>query len=59
MKASDASVVAGALTYTAKVATFNPTASLEAATAYIWVVSNVRDLAGNKMLPVTINFTTA
>lgn len=59
MKASDASVVAGALTYSTKVATFNPTASLEAATAYIWVVSNVRDLAGNKMLPVTINFTTA
>ena len=59
MKASDASVIAGALTYTTKVATFNPTASLEAATAYIWVVSNVRDLAGNKMLPVTINFTTA
>ena len=61
MKASDGAIVAGALTYTAatKVATFNPTASLAAATAYIWVLSNVRDTAGNKMVPIAVNFTTA
>lgn len=61
MKASDGTIVAGVLTYTAatKVATFNPTSDLSAATAYIWVISNVRDLAGNKMVATATNFTTA
>lgn len=61
MKASDGTIVAGALTYAtgSNIATFDPTASLDAATAYIWVISNVRDLAGNKMAPKVVNFTTA
>jgi hypothetical protein len=61
MKASDGTIVAGTLSYTAatKVATFDPTASLTAATPYIWLISNVRDLAGNKMAPKVVNFTTA
>jgi hypothetical protein len=61
MLVSDGSIVAGALSYTAatKVATFNPTSSLSAGVAYIWVISNVRDTAGNKMSPVAVNFTTA
>ena len=61
IKALDGTIVAGALTYTlgTKTATFDPTASLTGATAYIWTITNVRDLAGNKMLPVVINFTTA
>jgi hypothetical protein len=61
LKASDGSIVAGALSYVAatKVATFDPTANLTAATPYIWLISNVRDIAGNRMVPVVINFTTA
>ena len=61
MKAADGAVVAGALSYVAatKVATFNPTDELGANTPYIWVISNVRDTAGNKMTPVVVNFTTA
>lgn len=61
MKASDGSIVDGALSYTAatKVATFDPDSNLAAGTAYIWVISNVRDLAGNKMTPVAVNFSTA
>ena len=58
MKATDGTIVAGALTYDAatKVATFDPTAILDGATAYIWVISNVRDTAGNKMVPIAVNF---
>jgi len=63
MKATDGTVVAGALTYdsTHKVVTFDPTASLSAATAYIFVVTtNVKDLAGNALAsPLVINFTTS
>jgi hypothetical protein len=61
MKASDGTIVVGALSYDAatKVATFDPTASLTAATPYIWLISNVRDTAGNKMAPKVVNFTTA
>lgn len=61
MKAADGTLVVGALTYNAatKVATFDPTASLTAATPYIWSITNVRDTAGNKMAPKIVNFTTA
>ena len=61
MKATDGTIVAGALTYDAatKVATFDPTTSLDASTAHIWVISNVRDVAGNKMVPIAVNFATA
>ena len=61
IKASDGTLVAGAISYVpaTKTATFNPTASLGAATAYIWAISNVRDTAGNKMATAAINFTTA
>lgn len=61
VKASDGSIVAGALTYTlaTKTATFNPTSNLAAETVYIWMITNVRDLAGNRMDPVAVNFTTA
>lgn len=53
--------VPGALTYTpaTKTATFDPTASLDAASAYIWFISNVRDLSGNVMAKKVVNFTTA
>ena len=61
IQASDGTIVAGALTYTAatKVATFAPTASLTALTDYIWMITNIRDTAGNKMAPLAVNFTTA
>jgi len=61
IKASDGTIVAGSLSYTAatKTATFDPTASLTAATDYIWMIANVRDMAGNKMEKVVVNFTTA
>lgn len=61
LKASDGSIVAGALTYdpATKVATFEPTVNLAAATAYIWTIARVRDMAGNVMVPVVVNFTTA
>lgn len=61
IKASDGAIVAGALSYNAgnKTATFNPTVDLTAATAYIWMITSVRDLAGNAMEPVVVNFTTA
>jgi len=61
IKVSDGSIVAGSLTYTlgTKTAAFDPTNSLDASTAYIWAISNVRDSAGNKMVPITVNFTTA
>jgi len=61
IKASDGSIVAGALTYnaTTRVATFDPTASLTGATPYIWTIANVRDLAGNVLATTVVNFTTA
>jgi hypothetical protein len=61
VKVSDGSVVSGDLSYepATKTVTFDPTSNLEAGTAYLWLISNVRDLAGNKMTPKTVNFTTA
>jgi hypothetical protein len=61
MKVSDGSIVAGTLTYTpaSNLVTFDPTASLDADTAYIWLITGVRDLAGNTMVQVAKNFTTA
>ena len=61
IKVTDGTVVAGALTYTpaTKTATFDPTTNLDTSTAYIWLISGVRDLAGNKMVTVAVNFTTA
>lgn len=61
IKATDGSEVAGSLTYTpaTKTATFNPTVDLSADTAYIWIIANVRDLAGNKVAKTVVNFTTA
>jgi hypothetical protein len=61
MKVSDGTIVAGTLTYTpaSYLVTFDPTSSLEAGTAYIWVITGVRDLAGNTMVQVVKNFTTA
>jgi hypothetical protein len=63
MKASDGSIVAGTLTQSPDklVVTFDPTASLTAATAYIAIVNtNVKDYSGNSLANNTIiNFTTA
>ena len=61
VKAADGTIVVGGLTYSSitKVVTFNPDASLEAATPYIWTIANVRDLTGNKMAPKIVNLTTA
>jgi hypothetical protein len=60
IKASDGTIVAGNLSYSAssKTATFKPT-SLDSGTAYIWTIGGVRDLSGNEMVPVAVNFTTA
>lgn len=61
VKVSDGTIVAGTLTYTlaTKTAMFDPTASLAADSDYIWMITNVRDLAGNKMDSVAVNFKTA
>jgi len=61
IKASDGTEVAGTLTYTpaTKTASFDPTENLAAGTAYIWIISNVRDLAGNKVAKTVVNFATA
>lgn len=62
MKASDGTTVAGTLSIdsTKKIVTLNPTVDLTAATAYIAVATNVKDLAGNIMAaPSITNFTTA
>jgi hypothetical protein len=62
MKASDGSVVAGALTLNAlgTIVTFDPTESLSVDTEYIWIITGVRDLAGNVLDgPTVVNFTTA
>src|SRR5574344_1350435 len=61
IKANDGTVVDGSISYNpaTKVATFDPTASLTAATAYIWMIARVRDAAGNVIAPKVVNFTTA
>lgn len=61
LKASDGSIIPGTLTYTlaTKTVLFDPTASLTSATPYIWMIARVKDNAGNTMLPVVVNFTTA
>lgn len=61
IKASDGSEVAGALTYShaTKTATFTPTSNLEPDTDYIWIITGVRDLAGNKINKTVVNFKTA
>ena len=61
IKATDGTEVAGALAYTVgtKTATFDPTSNLTADTDYIWIISNVRDLAGNKIAKTVVNFKTA
>ena len=61
IKASDGTEVSGTLTYSAatKTATFDPTSNLDANTDYIWIIANVRDLAGNKMTKKVVNFKTA
>ena len=61
IKASDGTIVPGALSYTlaTKTALFDPTSSLTAGTAYIWTIANVRDTAGNVLGTVVVNFTTA
>lgn len=60
IKATDGTIVSGTLTYTSgtKTAAFKPL-SLAASTAYIWMIANVRDLAGNKIAKKVVNFTTA
>jgi methionine-rich copper-binding protein CopC len=63
VKATTGTGVAGALTLSAdkQTVTFNPTSNLDAAAAYIFIISQgVRDLAGNKLAADTyVNFTTA
>ena len=61
IKVGDGSIVDGTLTYSAatKTATFEPTSNLSASTNYIWIIANVRDLAGNKMAKKVVNFQTA
>lgn len=63
VKASDGSIIAGAVSYNSGtyVVTFNPTGNLGAATAYIAIATtSVRDAAGNALAaPSVINFTTA
>lgn len=58
---ADGTEVAGALTYTPanKTATFDPTSDLDASADYIWIIANVRDLAGNKIAKTVVNFKTA
>lgn len=58
---TDGAEVAGTLTYTpaTKTATFDPTSNLTADTDYIWIIANVRDLAGNKVAKTVVNFKTA
>ena len=60
IKASDGTEVTGTLTYSSanRTATFDPTESLAESTDYIWIITNVRDLAGNKMAKKVVNFKT-
>lgn len=57
---TDGSEVAGTLTYApaTKTATFEPANDLSYDTAYVWIIANVRDLAGNKIDKTTVHFTT-
>lgn len=61
IKASDGIEVTGTLTYSSssKTVTFAPGTDLTASTEYIWIITNVRDLAGNKMTKKVVNFKTA
>lgn len=61
IKASDGTEVTGTLTYSSatKTVTFKPQSNLTASTDYIWIITNVRDLAGNKMTKKVVNFKTA
>lgn len=61
MKASDATIIPGTLSHnpSTHVVTFDPTSDLDASTDYIWVISSIRDIAGNTMTQVAVNFTTA
>lgn len=61
VEVSGGTEIAGSLSYNAgtKTATFDPTSNLSASTDYIWIVSGVRDIAGNKMTKKVVNFTTA
>ena len=61
IKASDGTEVTGTLTYSSatKTVTFKPQSNLTASTDYIWIITNVRDLAGNKMAKKVVNFKTA
>lgn len=61
IKVDDSTVVEGELSYTSgtRTATFKPEPNLDADTAYIWMIANVRDRAGNKMAKVVVNFKTA
>jgi hypothetical protein len=60
IKVSDGTEITGTLTYSAatKTATFDPTDGLDGETDYIWIIANVRDLAGNKMTKKVVNFKT-
>lgn len=61
IKPSDGSTITGAISYNAgtRTATFNPANDLEGNTDYIWIISRVRDIAGNMMSPKIVNFKTA
>jgi hypothetical protein len=62
LKASDGTIVAGSLSLGTNdtVVTFNPTSDLSAATDYIWIITGVRDVAGNILAaPTVVNFKTA
>lgn len=61
IKASDGTEVTGTLTYSSatKTVTFKPQSNLTTSTDYIWIITNVRDLAGNKMTKKVVNFKTA
>jgi len=61
INASDGTEVTGTLTYSSanRTVTFKPQSNLTASTDYIWIITNVRDLAGNKMAKKVVNFKTA
>ena len=60
IKVSDGTDVAGAVSYapSTKTLTFTPTSNLANNTAYILMIANIRDIAGNKMVKKLVNFTT-
>lgn len=61
IKASDGSEIAGTLSYSpaTKTATLDPAENLVVDTDYIWIITGVRDLAGNKIAKTIVNFKTA